>query len=214
MVGELRLLGQATALQLHADHPIGLDFRHPAIHGDAYTGEKLTLIDCTRTNASSGGPPGEPQRYSAKVSPDFVAIGSQHFSPVERCICRIHFSTAIADLIELFQSRKARYTAASTAEDFEWAYRAAIGARQTDTVLRVEIPAGRAPSMMERVDTGFTNGRERIQADNIGWVIEREGRAGKVLLFANTVHLTATPLVARFIPVDGGDARPASKTRT
>jgi hypothetical protein len=39
--------------------------------------------------------------------------------------------------------------------------------------------------------------RELAQADNIDWVVKREGPRGKVLIFAHTLHLTATSDVTR-----------------
>ncbi len=123
-------------------------------------------------------------------------------------------TSAIADLIALLERSESRYTAASTAEDYDWAYRAAIGARQVDNWLRVDIPVGRQPSLMEMVEAGFRDIRERAQADNIDWVVKREGPSGKVLIFANTVHLSAMPLVTKWIPRKETNPDPGKKIRT
>lgn len=123
-------------------------------------------------------------------------------------------TSAIADLIALLERSESRYTAASTAEDYDWAYRAAIGARQADNWLRVDILVGRQPSVTEMVEAGFRDIRERAMADNIDWAVKREGPAGKVLVFANTIHLTAMPLVTRWIPRKGTEPGPEKKIRT
>lgn len=85
---------------MHADQAIGFNSCHPSIEGVAYTGEHLTLIDCTRTAMVSGGKPDGPRRYSASVSPNYVAVGTQHFDPTQPLIRRIYFSTT--DLDEIF----------------------------------------------------------------------------------------------------------------
>lgn len=92
-VGQLSLHGPATSLNLHANSPIGMSDRHSTIHGRAYTGEHLTLVDCLRTSMTSGGAPDAPRRYSATIGPTFVVVGAQHFDPDAPCIRSILFST-------------------------------------------------------------------------------------------------------------------------
>lgn len=99
-VGDLRVRGPATSLDVHSTSPIGMIDRHATIHGRAYSGEHLTLIDCQRIGMTSGGPPGGPQRFSATMIPHAVAIGAQHFDAHTPCVASIHFSTT--DLASLF----------------------------------------------------------------------------------------------------------------
>lgn len=106
-------------------------------------------------------------------------------------------TAAIADAIGLLERCQLQYEAASTAEDFDWALRAAIGARQADQWLR-QLPNGwkpsreapRFPSEQTRFLSLASDIRDRAQADNLDWIIDREGPAGKVLVFASRFHLS------------------------
>ena len=124
-----------------------------------------------------------------------------NYSRLTQRIKRDALTSAIADLIALLERSESRYTAASTAEDYDWAYRAAIGARQADNWLRVDILVGRQPSVTEdgggRIQghTRACHGGQYRLGGQAG-----EGAAGKVLVLANTIHLTAMPLVTRWIP--------------
>jgi erythromycin esterase len=113
----------------------------------------------------------------------------------------------IADLVALLERREAPYTAASTASDYEWAYRGAIGARQADAWLR-EMPAGWRPS--QNPERAFLSKsldvRDRAQADNLDWIIAKEGPGGKILVFAHRYHLSAAPVKTRwFLPAGDAD---------
>ena len=112
-------------------------------------------------------------------------------------------SAAIADLLTVMERREADYTAASSPSDYAWAHRAAFGARQTDEWLR-QIPLGWRPVMSNgQIDYRGENARflataqdvrDRAQADNIGWIVEREKPRGKILLFAHRYHVSAAPV--------------------
>jgi erythromycin esterase len=110
-------------------------------------------------------------------------------------------TAAVADLINLLERQEARYTAASTAADYEWACRAAIGARQTDNWLRqipVEWQRSEKPRALSAGQIDFLSVshdvRDRAQADNLQWIVSREEPDGKVLVFASRFHLSAAPL--------------------
>jgi erythromycin esterase-like protein len=79
-------------------------------------------------------------RVGFRRSPD-APPGYERLSQAERDA----LTAAIGDLIILLERREAQYTAASTGSDYEWAYRAAIGARQVDGWLR-QIPLRWQPS--------------------------------------------------------------------
>jgi erythromycin esterase len=115
----------------------------------------------------------------------------------------------IVDLLALLERREARYIAASTADDYKWAYRDAIGAQQIDNWLR-QIPLGWRPanvrSAFEKTPHVFaaaTEVRDRAQADNVAWILGEEGPEGKVLVFASRFHLSAATLKTQFVP--GGE---------
>ena len=116
----------------------------------------------------------------------------------------------ISDLITLFETHEGGYAAVSSAADYEWAYRAALGARQADSWLR-GIPIGWKPATASvrfpSEETAFlsvtTDIRDRIQADNLDWIVQREGPSGKVLVFAHRYHVSASAVRAPWwLPAD------------
>jgi erythromycin esterase len=100
-------------------------------------------------------------------------------------------TAAIADLVSLMERQRLAYVARSSKEDFDWAERAAIGARQTDTWFR-RMPVG------WKLADGFVwtrhaqQVRDRVMADNLEWVRNRLGSRGRVLVFAASGHLAST----------------------
>jgi erythromycin esterase len=102
-------------------------------------------------------------------------------------------TAAIADLVSLLERQRLAYVDASSKEDFEWAERAAIGARQTDTWFR-RMPVG------WKLADGFawtrdaTQVRDRVMADNLEWVRSQLGPRGRVLVFAAVGHIASTSL--------------------
>ena len=119
-------------------------------------------------------------------------------------------TATIADLVNYLERSETAYTAIGTQSDYEWAYRAALAARQADQWLR-QIPLGWRPSQTLPVfpseETQFyaaaTDVRDRAQANNLEWIIEREGAAAKVLIFASRFHLSAAPVKTRWTDPDG-----------
>jgi erythromycin esterase len=105
-------------------------------------------------------------------------------------------TAAIADLISLLERKEAQYTAASSASDYQWAYRAAIAARQADEWLR-QIPLGESVAADEK---------DRAMADNLDWIITQEGVGGKILVFGARYHLSKAP-IATNLPVPAGAAQ-------
>ena len=110
-------------------------------------------------------------------------------------------TAALADLVTLMERREAHYTAASTADAYAWAYRAAIGARQADGWLR-QVPLGWRPpvdpivfpSEETRIFAVATDVRDRALADNLDWIVAREGPAGKILVYASHFHSSTAPV--------------------
>jgi len=111
-------------------------------------------------------------------------------------------TATIADLCALMECSEAQYIAASTRADYEWAYRAGIGARQVDSWLRARyIAAGSndgAPDAMNGAALYAAlraeQTRDRAQADNLEWIVHREGPQGKLLVFAHRFHLSTAPV--------------------
>ncbi len=110
---------------------------------------------------------------------------------------------AIADLYALLQAREAPYEAASSPNDYQWALRASIGARQVDNWLR-QIPLEwRSTDEQLRFLDIASDFRDRGQAENLQWIVQREGPAGKVLIFAHNGHLSTAPVKWNWWPLDG-----------
>jgi erythromycin esterase len=100
-------------------------------------------------------------------------------------------TAAVADLVSLMERQRFAYVAKSSKVDFDWAERAAIGARQTDTWFR-RMPVG------WKLEDGLAwtryamQVRDRAMADNLEWVRNRLGFRGRVLVFAAAGHLAST----------------------
>lgn len=107
----------------------------------------------------------------------------------------------IGDLLTLLERREAQFMANSSPADYEWACRAAIGARQADSWLR-ETPVAWRPSSKsfefpgEHIDflSAASDVRDRAQADNLEWIVGQQGSAGKILVYASRYHLSTAPL--------------------
>jgi erythromycin esterase len=100
-------------------------------------------------------------------------------------------TAAIADLASLIERQRHAYITRSSKDDFDWAERAVIGARQTDTWFR-RMPVG------WKLEHGFewtryaVQVRDRAMADNLEWVRSRLGPRERVLVFAAAGHLAST----------------------
>ncbi|HEU4653310.1 MAG TPA: erythromycin esterase family protein [Steroidobacteraceae bacterium] len=100
-------------------------------------------------------------------------------------------TAAIEDLVALIQRQQLAYVDKSSRDEYEWAQRAAIGARQTDTWFR-RMPLG------WKLGDGFEwtqysqQVRDRVMADNLDWVIHRLGPHARVLVYTAIGHLAST----------------------
>lgn len=100
-------------------------------------------------------------------------------------------TAAIADLVSLMERQQLAYVAKSSREEFDWAERAAVGARQTDTWFR-HMPVGwKLKDGLQWTQYGVQV-RDRTMADNLEWVRKRLGARERVLVFAATGHLAST----------------------
>ena len=105
---------------------------------------------------------------------------------------------AIADVIALLERRQTQYAAASSPSDYDWAYRAGIAARQVDSYLR-QLPTASRPFAEELVEYNEADDlRDRFQADNAQWIIQREAPSAKIILFAHSDHLSKSPIAQRW----------------
>jgi len=113
--------------------------------------------------------------------------------------------TVIEDLIARFDDRRRDYIRRSSAEDFDWARQCALASLQLDDWL-AHIPVGWRPlagrPTTATASIGFLGAandvRDAAQADNIDWILRREGPNARLLIFASQYHLSATPVASRF----------------
>lgn len=99
-VGELQLKGSSTLLKLHSDQEMAPVEWGTRVEGVAYTGERLTLIDCLSPGVGHSSFKGEPVNYHADVFPHYVAVGRRYLRPSQHDVRAIHFTTT--DLTALF----------------------------------------------------------------------------------------------------------------
>jgi erythromycin esterase-like protein len=104
---------------------------------------------------------------------------------------RDSLTAAIADLISLLERQRFAYIARTSREEFDWAERAAIGARQTDTWFR-RMPLGWKLADGLAWTQAAMQVRDRSMADNLEWVRSRLAPRDRVLIFAASGHLAST----------------------
>lgn len=100
-VGELVIDGRRTQLLVHSPHSPAPVAPGTTLQGEAFTGERITLIDCASTKLT--GPShgrGSEERYSTEIFPHHVILGQSHLDPEQPVIDRIEFATS--DLHTLF----------------------------------------------------------------------------------------------------------------
>jgi len=116
----------------------------------------------------------------------------------------------IDDLIALMRRRRIAFAAASSRDAYEWALRQSINASQGDAQARL-MPEDTFEQMQSsEVKSTIVDGinmREVAMADNLAWVLEREGPRGRVIFFAHNAHIQKH---AEFINADK-KAAPLSK---
>ena len=105
------------------------------------------------------------------------------FSPQEHD----QLSAALDDMIALFERQRITFLGISSKYEYEWAYRNAIVARQTDRIARVTPPdpPGKIPADAWKV----MNARDGAMAENVKWILEQEGVGSKVMLFSHNAHV-------------------------
>ncbi len=113
-----------------------------------------------------------PKLEQFKTEEDYQAL-----SATERAAT----TAATAALVARLAAYRIPYIEASSVQQYEWAYRLGIAARQLDTwfaFLATDVP---------RLERG--NAREMTQADNVRWVLEREGPDARIMVWAHNGHV-------------------------
>ncbi len=97
-------------------------------------------------------------------------------------------SAAIEDLLALLERERPTFIAATSEIDYQWAHRNAMTARQAHRQYRVRPTpwsGGGVPPSAWRA----ASQRGAAMADNVRWVMEREGPTGRILVFAHNAHI-------------------------
>jgi erythromycin esterase len=100
-------------------------------------------------------------------------------------------SAAIDDLVALIERERSAFTAASSADEFEYGLRDAMVAQQSHRVFRV-LPAA-APGVISPEVWQAMSARDVAMAENVRWALGQEGPAGRMLLFAHNSHVKNAP---------------------
>lgn len=163
---------------------------------------------------SLGGPTGstptsasidEALAYLSRVDPDAARGARETFAPYRERLPgdgSTSFTAAeldgltraVDDLIARLERGRRAYVAASSETDHAWALRNAVVARQGLRLLRVQsppMPGGGIPAGAWRE----ISARDSAMAENVRWVLEREGPDGRVLVFAHDIHVKNAPTV-------------------
>ncbi len=102
-------------------------------------------------------------------------------------------TAVLADLVSIFEREKLRFVAATGESDYEVAYRQAVVAQKVDAHFRAL-----AASPNDQREAWIV--RDQAMAANVQWVMEREGEAGRVLLFAHNWHVKTSPMSPEAYP--------------
>ena len=114
----------------------------------------------------------------------FSSAGYAALAPAERD----GLSAAIVALGSVLQRGRPAFVASTSATDYEWALRNVAVARQLDAFFRVAPPTTADAAIPPTLYRAM-NVRDSAMAANLEWVLEREGPAGRVMLFAHDAHV-------------------------
>ncbi len=124
----------------------------------------------------------------------FNSSGYPALAPAERN----SLTAAIADLVSLFERRRIDFLALTSESDYQKAYRNAVVARQLDASFRAEANSAGNDKQKDFRDLAMV--RDAGMADNVRWVLEREGPQGRVFLFAHNAHVMKSPVLKEAWP--------------
>ncbi len=100
------------------------------------------------------------------------------------------YTAAIADLVSRFETVRVDYIRRSSEDEYEWAYHYAIAARQLDTAYRAAAATAKAEQEQSWwLEPAVGTARDRAMADNVLWALEREGPAGRIVVWAHNSHI-------------------------
>jgi erythromycin esterase len=101
---------------------------------------------------------------------------------------RVRLRRAIAQLIGFFHTHRDLQRAATHPDDHDWAERNAVLARQLETLFRVTPPSDTGDALTPDLYKADAV-RDAAMAENLRWVLDREGPGARVLVFAHDGHV-------------------------
>jgi erythromycin esterase len=104
---------------------------------------------------------------------------------------RNSLTAAISDLIALLEHQRVTFFAQTSELAYHRAHRNAVVARQLDALFRAN-PNGFNPDVPQIDAAPAQTARDAAMADNLRWVLEREGPKGRVFIFAHNWHIKKT----------------------
>lgn len=105
---------------------------------------------------------------------------------------RDQLTGATVDLIALLRMREAAFTAATSAAEYQRAFRTALAAEQADAYLR-RVPIGWTPAKGAAGMQDAVAISDRLKADNIEWIRRQLGPQARILVFAHRGHIAPPP---------------------
>lgn len=125
--------------------------------------------------------------FSRELTPLLSRFNREAYASLSRQE-RDRITVGIADLIGLFERQHVRWIARSSSEEYERAFQRAVVARHLDANRRAK-----GWDEANELDDWEGSQRDAGMLDNVRWALEREGRQGRLFLFAANSHLTKTP---------------------
>ena len=117
-------------------------------------------------------------RSVARTLLPLTELATYQAFPVLRAETRSAYATAVGALVDRFELQRVVYLSRTSDVEFQWAHRHAIAARQLVTSFWAIPVGGAGPGdLPEGAELEYSS-RDRAMADNVGWVLEREGPGG------------------------------------
>lgn len=173
----------------------GLDMMGGYVHPEGLRGisQARKPFDAALSYMQSVAPE-EARLFRDRLEPELTAIYSAHYDALS-ADARERFTTAIADMVSLFQRRHVGWAGTSGSVAYHRAYRNALNARGIDADFRAGGFWG-PPALQAAPGSVDVAQRDAELAAHLQWVLEREGVKGRVLAFAHNTHMTKDRLYA------------------
>jgi erythromycin esterase len=146
--------------------------------------------------------PASAQRFRERLEPLLARFSSTAFGTLSEAQ-QDALTTTIEELVSLLGRRQVDFLGMTPSSRYDNALRHAINARQVTDYFRT----ARADAAAKPLDLRESfMVRDAAMAENVRWVLEREGREGRILVFAHNMHVKKGPTDRIPLPVFPGRA--------